>query len=263
MMKFSRMNAFEIIAGNSPFITAAIHDGHYVREEVRDFLNLLAHERMREEDPYTDYLAEVAESRIIGRRSRFEVDMNRPREKAIYRKPEDAWGLNVWSKVLPKQIIERSLKLYDEFYMALEDLLLSKIARLGYFVVLDLHSYNYRRDPNNELTIPLNPEINVGTLSLSARWKAVKDAFISRLREIDVKDHKLDVRENINFKGGEFSTWINRHFGDHGFSLAIEFKKVFMDEWTGRVDIHHLNSLRSALVKALPTLKSGVQRLTA
>lgn len=254
------MRAFEIVTGNSPFITAAIHDGHCVREEVREFLTLHGHEQMREEDPYTDYLAEVAESRIIGRTSRFEVDMNRSRDKAVYREPADAWGLKLWTKALPEDLIQRSLAVYDQFYEAVEGLLLAIITRFGYFVVLDLHSYNYRRDPEKELPASVSPEINIGTALLPRRWHRAKNAFITRMQQIEVKDHTLDVRENVNFKGGEFTNWINRNFGNHGFSLAIEFKKLFMDEWTGRVDIHHLNNLRSALVKAMPSLQSPIQR---
>lgn len=254
-------NTFEIVTGNSPFITAAIHDGHYVREEVREHLNLHPHERMREEDPYTDYLAEVAENRVIGKTSRFEVDMNRPRDKAVYSEPSEAWGLQVWKKVLPADIIARSLAKYDQFYKAVEDLLLAATTRFGYFIVLDLHSYNHRRDSNQVSAENMNPEINIGTASLGDRWHRAKDAFMMRLQQIEVKGHTLDVRENINFKGGEFSNWINRNFGSHGFSLAIEFRKSFMDEWTGRVDIHHLNNLRSALVKSMSAIHDSIQRV--
>ena len=259
--KTSRMNAFDIVTGNSPFIAAAIHDGHHIREEVREHLNLQAHERMREEDPYTDYLAEVAVNRVIGRRSRFEVDMNRPRDKAVYRKPSEAWGLRVWKKVLPAAIVERSLAIYDEFYAAVEDVLLTVTTRFGYFVVLDLHSYNHRRESDKNSCESLNPEINIGTASLAGRWHRAKDAFMTRMQQIEVKGHNLDVRENINFRGGEFSNWINNNFGNHGFSLAIEFRKSFMDELTGRVDIHHLNSLRSALVKSMSAIHGTVQRV--
>lgn len=254
------MDGFEIVTGKSPFITAAIHDGHHVRDELHEWLSVPEHERIREEDPYTSYLAEVSESRIIGKTSRFEVDLNRPREKAVYRKPADAWGMHVWRKRLPDDLVERSLAKYDAFYAAVENFLIGTITRFGYFVVLDIHSYNHRRDRDRE-PAP-GPEINIGTSSLPDRWEPSKDAFVRRLRQIEINDHIMDVRENINFKGGEFSKWINENFGRHGFSLAIEFKKLFMDEWTGRVDIHYLNSLRTALVKTIPAIKASVQPTT-
>jgi cardiolipin synthase A/B len=46
-------------------------------------------------DPFTAQLARVAPTRLIALRSRFEVDLNRPRERAVYRGPADAWGLEV------------------------------------------------------------------------------------------------------------------------------------------------------------------------
>ena len=38
-------------------------------------------------------------NRIIVNRSRFEVDINRPRDKAVYITPEDAWGLHIWKNI--------------------------------------------------------------------------------------------------------------------------------------------------------------------
>ena len=58
---------------------------------TRDLLQLLAAVNARlSEDVSLPVLAAWA------RRSRFEVDLNRPREEAVYRVPEDCWGLDVW-----------------------------------------------------------------------------------------------------------------------------------------------------------------------
>ena len=46
----------------------------------------------------------------------------------------------------------------------------------------------------------------------------------------------LDVRENLRFKGGHMPRWINDRYGDRGFSIAVETKKIYMDEWTGALD---------------------------
>src|ERR1051325_205611 len=53
-------------------------------------------QRFVEEDPYTDQLTAVAGTSLVVHRSRFEVDMNRARERAVYRTPGDAWGPPVW-----------------------------------------------------------------------------------------------------------------------------------------------------------------------
>ena len=60
----------------------------------------------------------IAGTRIIGLRSRFEVDLNRPRQRAVYLEPEDTWGLRVWKVKPAPDIISRSGVEYDAFYVA-------------------------------------------------------------------------------------------------------------------------------------------------
>ena len=76
--------------GDGPLVAAAVHNGHDLRPEVADIMVLAEADRLREEDPHTGRWATVAPTRLVGRRSRFEVDLNRPRDKAVYRLPEDA-----------------------------------------------------------------------------------------------------------------------------------------------------------------------------
>ena len=72
--------------------------------------------RLREEDPFTAQWTGVAETQITALRSRFEVDLNRPRETAVYLKPEDAWGLEVWKTGPSPEIVARSMAEYNAFY---------------------------------------------------------------------------------------------------------------------------------------------------
>ena len=102
--------------GDGQLVAAAIHHGHAVRKEVFELLALDEETRLREEDPYTGLLTEAAPTRLIGLRSRFEVDLNRPRDKAVYQTPEDAWGLKVWRTKLPQAVVDYSLAEYDAFY---------------------------------------------------------------------------------------------------------------------------------------------------
>ena len=94
-----RIWSFE--AGDGPLVATAIHDGSELRSEIASKMLLSKEKRVREEDPLTGAWTEVAPNRIIGTRSRFEVDLNRSREKAVYRTPEDSWGLRVWREELP------------------------------------------------------------------------------------------------------------------------------------------------------------------
>lgn len=247
---------FEIIYGHSPIVLSAIHDGHKVRDQLYSYLNLAEHERSREEDPYTGYLTEIADSRIIVQASRFEVDMNRPRNQAVYLDSKDAWGLSVWKSPLPPEMIETSLDIYDAFYLNVTKFLRKIIETFGHFVIIDVHTYNHRRENIfDEAPSLLNPEINIGTVSVLPSWRPLIQDFIINLTQVTINNHKPDVRENVKFLGGEFCRWINQNFGQFGCAFAVEFKKIFMDEWTGLADIHHLNEIQQALALTLPHLR--------
>ena len=44
------------------------------------------------------------------------------------------------------------------------------------------------------------------------------------------------MRENVKFGGGNMSRWVNDRYGSNGCAIAIEMKKIFMDEWTDDLD---------------------------
>jgi N-formylglutamate amidohydrolase len=240
----------------SPLLATAIHAGHELRSEIAARSALDVATRLREEDPFTDRLTDLGGARIIAHRSRFEVDLNRPRERAVYRVPDDAWGLELWREPLAAPDVEESLHLYDDFYAELARHLDGAAAR-GPFLVLDLHSYNHRRDGAGAPPAPTaeNPDVNVGTGSLDReRWGDLVDRFLTELGGHVVRDRRLDVRENVRFQGGELSRWVDQQYGDRGCALAIEFKKTFMDEWTGVADDDHLEELRRALAAVVPSV---------
>ena len=244
-------------AGHGPLVATAIHAGHAVREELCEHLAIDEASRLREEDPFTDEWTVVAPTRVIALRSRFEVDLNRPREKAVYRQPEDAWGLNVWKGVLPETAITESLAEYDAFYQSMRSLLKRVERRCGRFVLFDLHSYNHRRaGPDGSAAAEVgNPQVNVGTGTMDrTRWALVVDRFVADLRAHDFPGGRLDVRENVKFQGGQLSRWVHETFPQTGCALAIEFKKFFMDEWTGEED----RSLVRAIGDALQGTTAGV-----
>ena len=124
-------------------------------------------------------------------------------------------------------------------------------------VLLDLHSYNYRRfGPRETPADPAeNPEVNVGTGSLDqAACGAVVRRFIADLRAYDFLGRHLDVRENVKFRGRELARWIHERYPGRACVLSIEFKKFFMDEWTGVGDIEQIQAIRDALQATVPGL---------
>ena len=242
--------------GAGPFVATAIHDGHEVREDALRRMALDESSRLREEDPWTAGWTAVAPNRVVGLRSRFEVDLNRPREKAVYLTPDDAWGLEVWNGELPPEVAGRSLAEYDAFYATLRELYAELAARHGRFVVFDLHTYNHRRDgPDSPEADPqANPQVNVGTGTMSDRtaWAPVIDRFVADLSAFDFPGGALDVRENIRFRGGHHGRWAHETFPEAACVLSIEVKKFFMNEWTGEVDPHLLRALGRALDSTVP-----------
>jgi len=147
----------------SQILGAAIHDGHVIRPDLLPFIALSKSERLREEDPFTGEWARVAGASLVGTRSRFEVDLNRPRDLAIYRTPEDAWGLKVFKEKVPEEIIDASLAEYDAFYEAMKELFARTVEAHDHFVVLDIHSYNHRREGPDATPADSegNPEVNL------------------------------------------------------------------------------------------------------
>jgi hypothetical protein len=212
----------------------------------------------------TGFWTSVGDSSIRVYRSRFEVDLNRPRDKAIAIHPEDCWGLKVWRERPPESTIERSLGLYDRFYSEVGELLDGLVERWNRLLVLDLHSFNHRRggpDQPAESIID-NPEINVGTGTMDREyWAALVDAFLGALRSEQFRNRPLDVRENVKFMGGFFPRWVHSRYPKKVCVLSLEFKKIFMDEWSATADIAALEDLRVALRNATVATQRELARL--
>lgn len=249
-----------ITYGTSPIIATSIHAGHNMRANLIDKCALSDLERLYEEDPHTDQWVSITDNTMIAHYSRFEFDLNRSREKTVYRKPEDAWGLKVWKEELPEDLVQESLAKYDEFYSDAKDLLGEIQQKHGAFILYDLHSYNYKREgPEGPDADPeMNPEVIIGTGNMNReKWAPVVESIIRTIESYKYKGRRLDVRENVKFIGGNFNHWIHDTFPDQACVLSIEFKKFFMNEWTGEPDQEQLDEIKNLLQKTTePVLKA-------
>lgn len=254
-----------IARGISPLIATAIHDGHLLHDDVAALMALTADERLREEDPFTSAFIQDVDNRVVVHRSRFEVDLNRPREGAVYLRPEQAWGLKIWRETPSAGMVEAMLRQHHGYYKTLHAVLDDMQRTHGRFVLLDIHSYNHRRaGPDAPPKAQADaPDINIGTFSMDrAYWAPVLDAFIDCLRRQPFPGRQLDVRENIAFSGkGEQTRFVHAHFPRTGCGIAVEFKKIFMDEWTGKPDPECIDAIRSAICASLPVLETALMTI--
>lgn len=244
-------------------VFTAVHAGHDLRDEIRERMDLDEPVRFREEDPFTDAIGAGVGSDMVMHRSRSEVDLNRPRETCVYQRPEDCWDLDVWREgTLPDDVAERSRQLHDAWFAELGRRL-DVLGRRGPFVVFDVHSYNHRRDGADAPAAPQeeNPHVNLGTGSLDREpWSSVVDAFMDSMARplISTLGTRLDVRENVKFFGQNEARWAHRAHPDTACVLALEFKKTYMDEWTGEPDPSVVAELRDALADAATAVEQAL-----
>ena len=241
--------------GDDPILATAIHAGSQLREHVAALTALDGAARLREEDPFTGAWTDVAANRCVFSRSRFEVDVNRTRDMAVYLQAEDCWGLQPWRSGPPLDLVNESLGLYDRFYDELFHVCDELEQRWGTFVVLDLHSYNHRRlGPDHPPADPAgNPDVNVGTATVDTRrWGGLVERFVA-----DMSRSGLDVRKNVRFGGATLAAEIHRRFPSTGCCLAVDVKKIYMDEHTGVLDPAAHARIGAALAVATQGLRDA------
>ena len=256
---------WQIAEGAGALLATAIHNGHYVPSEQLAGMALSPFARLREEDPSTGEWTAIVPTQVVVNLSRFWVDLNRPRNKAAYLNPEDAWGLNIWQEKQDADTVALRLASHDRFYREMYELLAKKKQEHGCFVIFDFHSYNHQRvGPDAPFDDPtLNPDINVGTGTMTDRqaWAGVVDGFIKDMQAFDFHGRTLDVRENVKFKGGYFPEWVHKNFPDSGCVISVEVKKFFMNEWSGEVDHKKLDLIGKALSATVPGIAAGLEKV--
>lgn len=250
---------WDLVAGDGPVVAVALHDGHAMRGSLRPHLAFDDAQLRRDEDPLTGLLTSVGDVRVRVRRSRFEVDLNRPRDKALSTDPADTWGLRIWHGPLPRHEIERSLAIYDRFYAMIHELVERLLARWGCVLLLDIHSYNHRRDGRDAAPAPQsgNPDIELGVTTLErGRWGAMLKRFVEALRATPVAGRVPDVRENVRYPtGGHFPESLYAKYGERLCVISPEYKKIYMDEWTAQADIAAIEDFRTGLELAVGTVR--------
>ncbi len=246
---------WDIVAQPGPVLIAAVHAGHTIRRSLQPWLEIGEVERLREEDPLTDFFLPAGDTIVRANQSRFEFDLNRPPEKAVTTDPEDTWGLRIWNPALPEAEKELSLALHRQFYDRIAQRVEAMIAEHGRILVLDVHSYNHRREGRDaEPDDPRSsPDIDLGATTLNKDiYGGLLDRFGEALRSRPVTGRTPEVGTNVRWDdGGHFPEWLQAEYGDAACVMTLEYKKIFMDEWGHTADILALQDLREGFLAAV------------
>src|SRR5690606_26501467 len=227
------------------------HSGHLIDPALRPYLQADDATLRRDEDPLTGIWASVGDDLFRTHTSRFQIDLNRPREKAFNVDPQDTWGIRFYRERPPEILIDRLLEEYDTFYASMKAWIESSIAEHGRILLLDFHSYNHCRG-QKEAPQPGNPDIDLGMTTFDpARFESVGARLQETLNRKDVAGRALDVRTNVRYPdGGHFPEWVFANYGENVCTITLEVKKFYMDERTAMADLRAVDDLLQVILDA-------------
>lgn len=222
----------------------ALHAGNRVRTNLDPVMSATAEERFREEDPYTNRFLNGLPIQIIARDSRFEYDLNREPHRAIYGHERNIWGIRVWNKELNEKERNLSLISHREFHDLMDVVVRYLLLHGKYALLFDIHSYCFQRKGAIPWYRDPNPEINIGSKAVNRTvfGKIIED-FKQFLYGLNIDDHPIRVKENAVFGGGYLARRLSKAYPDRLLVLAMEYKKIFMNELTGELDKEKLDIL--------------------
>lgn len=228
-----------------PYICAAIHDGHQFRKELWDNCLHTEYDRWYEEDPETKNMIASHPIVIAGCDSRFEYDLNRAPEDAVF---VTAWGKQLWKTPLPEAQKQKSLAKHEAFYKVVHTLVKTIETKHKVAIVYDMHSYNWQRWDREV------PTWNLGTSNVdNERFGPDIEAWRQSLSEMQLpNDIKSTALINDTFFGnGYFLKYITSSF-KNTLVLATEIAKVYCDEYEQVNFPEVVNSVEKQLRERLP-----------
>ncbi|MFD0964198.1 N-formylglutamate amidohydrolase [Pseudofulvibacter geojedonensis] len=206
-----------------PYVCGAVHDGHQFRKALWNNCKHSEYDRWYEEDPCTKEMVDEHPIVIAGCDSRFEYDLNRSPESAVY---TDAWGKKLWKNPLSEKEKKISLLKHSNFYKVVYKLISVLEQIHGKCVVYDIHSYNWKRWERKV------PTWNLGTANIDQdRFVEEIENWRQSLSEINLPNEIIsDAKINDTFQGnGYFLKYITQNF-KNTLVLATEIKKIYCDE---------------------------------
>ena len=252
--KIDAQQSFEAVAEDYSFtlkidkyvhyVCGAVHDGHHFRRELWDNCLHSEYDRWFEEDPSTKDMIRTHPIVIAGLDSRFEYDLNRTPETAIY---ADAWGKKLWREPLSDDMNKKSLTKHANFYKVTYALINKLEELFGVCIVYDMHSYNWRRWDREV------PTWNLGTSNIdNQRFGEAVKGWKEMLGKMMLPNGLVSNCEiNNTFQGnGYFLKFITQNF-KNTLVLATEVKKIYCDEVNQIMYPEVVNAIKRSLKKDL------------
>lgn len=212
------------VANYVPYVCGAVHDGRQFRKDLWDNCLHTEYDRWYEEDPETKNMVISHPILISGCDSRFEYDLNRDPENAVF---DTAWGKQLWKNPLPETEKMKSLQKHTNFYKVVKALISKIEEKFGLCVVYDMHSYNWQRWDREV------PTWNLGTSNIdNDRFGEQVESWRQMLASINLPHNiKQTAKINDTFQGnGYFLKFITNTF-ENTLVLATEIAKVYCDEY--------------------------------
>lgn len=228
-----------------PYVCGAVHDGHQFRKELWDNCLHTTYERWYEEDPETKNMVISHPILIAGCDSRFEYDLNRFPEEAVF---ETAWGKQLWKEPLPENQKAKSLEKHSNFYKVVDALITKIEEKFSVCIVYDMHSYNWKRWDREV------PTWNLGTSNIdNDRFGEQVESWRQMLEGIKLP-HNIKQTAAINntfYGNGYFLRFITNNF-KNTLVLATEIAKVYCDEYEYIIYPEVVASVEQQLRELLP-----------
>ena len=237
-----------------PYVCGAVHDGHQFRKALWEICLHSEYERWYEEDPCTKQMVESHPIVIAGCDSRFEYDLNRTPDTAIY---TDAWGKRLWKIPLATDAKKLSLQKHHNFYQVVQALIEKLESKYKKVLVFDMHSYNWKRWDREV------PTWNLGTANIdSSRFCDIALSWSAKLGQMQLPNSiKSTSRINDTFQGnGYFLKYITQNF-TNTLVLATEIAKVYCDELSGVIYPEVVQSVEKQLKELIPLQSQEFQSI--
>lgn len=228
------------------YACAAVHDGHQFRKELWDNCLHTEYDRWYEEDPETKNMIASHPIVIAGCDSRFEYDLNRDPENAVF---DTAWGKKLWKAPLSEAQKQKSLEKHTNFYKVTHALISKLEQKFSIAIVYDMHSYNWKRWDREV------PTWNLGTSNVdNSRFGNEVESWRSALATIEFPHNiKQTALVNDTFQGnGYFLKFITNNF-ENTLVLATEIAKIYCDEYEQIIYPEVVKAVEQQLQNLLPS----------